>query len=435
MYADPDTIFRSDTFAAFLTRYAIVERLTAAQAPFQHGQVERLHRTVRQQAQRVFESEPTCSAYEAAIEVVQARNELMRVEGVPPAVLVFGKLPKAPPSFAEGDEDFRLLAERLQGSDPLYEVMMLRRVAARTAWVQSEVRDRTSRIMSTRSRPYKGPYYPGQVVLVYRRKRGDAANPGRHGVWLGPGEVIAVESTNDRLVPRIVYVTVHGRLFLCSPDQLRPVSIKAEWVMKKLQKDGLAKQRNFSDMRRARGIDVRNERPSSAELEQAHEVPEGSVVLEDLKSEAEYDPYPQAPPQFLRLRLLAPLDLVPLDPICLSLVYHSPRCLSLRLPESLPTPPGGDVLSGPELAQQPSGGPSGDRGHKRLPEYHEVVEDMSRARAAQGPFVVQSAPVSRETERPTVRTGLESQPRGRSRSPPPREGSYLSQIMIMMVFL
>ncbi|CAE7364703.1 unnamed protein product, partial [Symbiodinium necroappetens] len=174
IYADPDTIFRSETFAAFLTRHAIVERLSAAQAPFQHGQIERLHRTIRQQAQRVFESEPSCSAYEAAVEVVQARNELMRVEGVSPAVLVFGKLPKAPPTFAEGDEDFRLLAERLQGSDPLYEVMMLRRVAARTAWVQSEVRDR------------------------------------RHGVWLGPGEVIAVESTNDRL---------------------------AEWVMQKLQEE------------------------------------------------------------------------------------------------------------------------------------------------------------------------------------------------------
>ena len=55
--------------------------------------------------------------------------------------------------------------------------------------------------------------------------------------------------------------------------------------MKKLQEDGLASQRNFSDMRKARGIDVRNERPSSAELEQEHEVPEGSITLEELKGE------------------------------------------------------------------------------------------------------------------------------------------------------
>ncbi|CAE7766960.1 GIP [Symbiodinium sp. CCMP2592] len=430
IYADPDTIFRSETFAAFLTRHAIVERLSAAQAPFQHGQIERLHRTIRQQAQRVFESEPTCSAYEAAVEVVQARNELMRVEGVSPAVLVFGKLPKAPPTFAEGDEDFRLLAERLQGSDPLYEVMMLRRVAARTAWVQSEVRDRTSRIMTTRSRPYKGPYYPGQVVLVYRRRKGDAANPGRHGVWLGPGEVIAVESTNDRLVPRVVYVTVHGRLFLCSPDQLRPVSVKAEWVMQKLQEEGLAKQRNFSEMRKVRGIDVRNERPSSAELELEYEQPESTVVLGDLQGEAEYDPYPQAPPT-------APGTPVPGTPVPATPRLGPVRSAeqppepvqvpdasstgvpTLAVPEDTPTPPGGE----------PSGGESlvGDRGTKRVSEFHRAVEEMSRDRSVHGPpSTAEVAPLRGTTVPPTVRTGLESEPRPRSRSPPPREGSFLS---------
>ena len=74
---DPDTIFRSETFAQFLTRHAVVERLSAAQAPFQHGQIERLHRTLRQQAQRVFEAERTCSPFEAAVSVIQTRNDLM----------------------------------------------------------------------------------------------------------------------------------------------------------------------------------------------------------------------------------------------------------------------------------------------------------------------------------------------------------------------
>ena len=54
IYTDPDTIFRSEHFAQFLTRNAVLERLSAAQSPWQHGQVERLHRTIRQQAQRVF---------------------------------------------------------------------------------------------------------------------------------------------------------------------------------------------------------------------------------------------------------------------------------------------------------------------------------------------------------------------------------------------
>ena len=155
IFADPDTIFRSEVFAQFLARNAVVERLTAAQSPHQHGQVERLHRTLRQQVQRVFEADRACEPYQAVCEVLRARNELMRVEGVSAAVLVFGKLPKGPPSFVEGSEDYEMLAERLHLEDPLYETLMLRRIAARTAWVQSEVRDRTSRMQASRPRPYK----------------------------------------------------------------------------------------------------------------------------------------------------------------------------------------------------------------------------------------------------------------------------------------
>ena len=62
------------------------------------GQVERFHRTVREQAQKVFESEWRCIPYEAVVHVVQARDELMRVEGVSLAVLICGKLPRAPPN-------------------------------------------------------------------------------------------------------------------------------------------------------------------------------------------------------------------------------------------------------------------------------------------------------------------------------------------------
>ena len=235
IYCDPDTIFRAEHLSQFLTRNAIVKRLSAAQAPYQHGQIERLHRAIRQQSQRVFESEATCSPYEAAKHVVQARNEFMRVEGVSPSVLGFGRLPKAPPSMAEGDEDFRMLSERLHKEDPLHEVAMQRRLAARTAWVQSEVRDRTARMQGARSRPYRGPYYRSQLVLVYRRKKGDAANPGRKGVWLGPGEVVATEASSDRQVPRIIYVTVHGRLFLCVPEQFPPIGLKAQWVRMQLK--------------------------------------------------------------------------------------------------------------------------------------------------------------------------------------------------------
>ena len=447
IYADPDTIFRSEDFASVLTRHAIIERLSAAQAPFQHGQVERLHRTLRAQAQKVFEAEPTCSPYDAVTHVIQARNELMRVEGVSPSVLVFGKLPRAPPSYAEGDEDFQLLAERLQNSDPLYEVMMLRRVAARTAWVQAEVRDRTSRVLASRPRPYKGPYVPGQAVLAYRRRKADAANPGRHGVWLGPGEIVAVESTNDRLVPRIIYVTVHGRLFLCSPDQLRPISIKADWVRQRLKEDGLAQQRSFGDMRKARGIDVRNERPSSAELEQAYEQPLAETPVEDLKEEAEYEPCPQGPPTPLPGtpvpstpvpgtprpptelvqststsvgNSVPPSGLPPEPPLGNSVLPSGlPPAPETVVPVDQPTPPGGEGNSSEVEA-------STKRGSKREAGEHITVEDMAQSRAQTGPSQLPPLPEVTGTVPATVVQGGEPRSRARSRTPPPREGSFLS---------
>ena len=266
VFCDPDTVFRSDTFGQFLTRNSVIQRLSAAQAPYQRGQVECLRRTLRLQVQKVFQEDQSCTPFEAAVAVVQARNDLMRVDGVSPAVLVFGKLPQAPPNFSESDEDYLLLAERLRREDPLCETLMLRRVAARTAWVQSEIRDRTARASATRPRPYKGPYYKGQAVLVYRRRKGDAANPGHKGVWLGPGVVVAVESTSDKLVPRVIYVTVHGKLFLCSPEQLRPISVKAERVRTQLQQSETLKPES-ADLRFSRGTDVRAERPTSAEWE------------------------------------------------------------------------------------------------------------------------------------------------------------------------
>ena len=88
---------------------------------------------------------------------------------------------------------------------------------------------------------------------------------------------------------------MHGRLFLCSPEQLRPISLKADWVRVKLQEAGVAGQQTFQEMKQGRGIDVRNERPSSAELELEHEKPEEDLVLEQLGPEADYEPLPQTP--------------------------------------------------------------------------------------------------------------------------------------------
>ena len=416
VFSDPDTVFRAEEFSRFLSRNSIIQRLSAAQSPWQHGQVERLHRTIRQQSERVFQADRQCSPFEAVVAVLQARNELMRVEGVSPAVLVFGKLPKTPPNFAESDEDYDLLADRLQREDPLYESIMLRRVAARTAWVQSEVRDRTSRALATRPRPYKGPYYKGQAVLVYRRRKGDASNPGHKGVWLGPGEVVAAESTSDKLVPRVVYVTVHGRLFLCSPEQLRPISLKAEWVRSQLPLMG-AEQQSFQEMRTARGTDVRGERPSSAELESLYEEPEPKV--EQLAAESEYEPLPQGPPTPAPgTPVGTPSPGTPRPPVSSA---AQPLLDSNVVPVIPPTPDGGDDFLASLGGDREQAQGTTKRGGKRPAEGSTEFEQLARSRAVphhKGESAQPAPSLAEPSSSTTVLTGAEQVGvRGRSRTP------------------
>ena len=425
LFCDPDTIFRSDEFARFLTRNSVIQRLSAAQSPWQHGQIERLHRTIRQQAERVFQSDRSCSPFEAVVEVIKARNELMRVDGVSPAVLVFGKLPKAPPTMAESDEDLELLSERLHREDPLYESIMLRRVAARTAWVQSETRDRTAKVQATRPRPYKGPYYRGQAVLVYRRRKGDASSPGQKGAWLGPGEIVAVESTSDKLVPRIIYVTVHGKLFLCSPEQLRPISLKAEWVRTQLPLLENAAKPDFQESKTSRGTDIRSERPTSAELEASYDEPEGRVVIESLREEAEYEPRPQAPP--------TPGSSTPVPGTPAGTPRPGVETLEAPVvPVNLAPPEGGDLIPAPPVVPVETAVESTKRGDKR-PHDTSDTDEMSHLRALRGPDQSQSSGnVGTATPATTVLTGAEqvgSRARSRtpsrpSRNPAPRESSF-----------
>ena len=228
--------------------------------------------------------------------------------------------------------------------------------------------------------------------------------------------MVAAESTSDKLVPRVVYVTVHGRLFLCSPEQLRPVSLKAEWVQNQLKSMDMAQQQTFQDMRVARGTDVRAERPTSAELEAAYEEPEAIIRVEELGAEADYEPNPQGPPT------PAPGTPIPGTPTLASRTAAPAVVPSLEVPISLPAPVGGEVEIGAELDTK--------RGGKRSHDEMGEVEAMSRDRAEHGPVTqdsLQSPPPSHAVD--TVRHGSESsgaraRSRTPSRNPPPREGSF-----------
>ena len=99
--------------------------------------------------------------------------------------------------------------------------MHLREDAAR-AFQESHAKDVWRRAISGRNRPLRGPYLPGQLMYLFRRK-GKGQLTTRNGYWKCPGRVIGCESSRGHHVPRVVWVAWNGFLYKCSPEGLRPV--------------------------------------------------------------------------------------------------------------------------------------------------------------------------------------------------------------------
>ena len=77
--------------------------------------------------------------------------------------------------------------------------------------------------LHSRSRPTRGPFYPGDRVFIYRRGRGSKKRAASvAGGWHGPATVIISEPA-DAVSPRIVWCNLHGNLYRCAPEQLRLV--------------------------------------------------------------------------------------------------------------------------------------------------------------------------------------------------------------------
>ena len=107
-------------------------------------------------------------------------------------------------------------------ADPdFYEKVRLREQAA-IAFHEEHARDVWRRAVAGKSRPMKGPYQVGQLVYVFR-KRARGLLSTRHGIWIGPGRVVGLESESGGPVPRIVWVSFNGYLYRCSAEGLRPV--------------------------------------------------------------------------------------------------------------------------------------------------------------------------------------------------------------------
>ena len=234
VYHDNALNFTSVEWTDFMSRWGVLVATTAAQAPWQHGRIEKFIRRLRRKIRacwKSFSRWPTATPSEVIWYSVTCGNELTRTAaGVSPNILVTGAQPK----WFIGDSLEENLDLTIASSDPhgALQENLLKRTMARTSWLRTETLHRMDRAVL--SRPGRARlFHPGQLVQFYREQMHQGGR--RVGVWKGPAVVIALESTSGSIVPRIVYVAYGGRPYLCSPVGVRPAHVDAVMARRTLQ--------------------------------------------------------------------------------------------------------------------------------------------------------------------------------------------------------
>ena len=146
------------------------------------------------------------------------KNQWSKYRGYPPEMLVFGKGSKMVGSVVSDEET----ASHYAALSPTAEVVKFReelaaRDRARRAFVAIDTDQVLRRALTSRSRPTRGQYSPGDWVMLWKR-RGEA-----EGHWEGPMQVIIQEAN------RGVWVTKGTKLYRAAPEHIRPLSAVEEW--------------------------------------------------------------------------------------------------------------------------------------------------------------------------------------------------------------
>ena len=222
IYMDPAHSSMSVDFQSYLAHHQIQLLHCAAEAHHQIGQVEVANRVLRGMAQRLWQTAWNRPPEEIIELCSSVRNDQLRKAGFSPAQWFLGKNPRHAGMLTDLDEQHNMVTQSQFCADPSFAEKVLMREEACRAFIEEHAKDVWRRAVAYRNRPMRGPYVAGQMVYVFRlRGRGQLRS--RHGQWLGPGRIIGVESSSNSPIPRLVWVSLNGYLYRCSPENLRPV--------------------------------------------------------------------------------------------------------------------------------------------------------------------------------------------------------------------
>ena len=213
--------FIGGAFCELLERLGCHSDVTALEAPWQAGVVERHNGVFKDMLRRVVEEKTVRGRHEMVValsEVTLAKNTLTRRSGFSPMQLVLGFNAKLPASVL--DRPFDRAAHDRALQDETFAWRLGVREAARQAWAAADNSDRLRRALLRKGRPLRGPFYRGTLCYFWRQarvstKKAKGTRPAEAGCWHGPCMVICQDTEST------LFVSWRGTLVRVCPEQLR----------------------------------------------------------------------------------------------------------------------------------------------------------------------------------------------------------------------
>ena len=219
LIVDGASSFCSEHFSQQTQGLNIHVKVVAAYAHWQLGKTER-HGEILQEMLRKYDKEhPITNSDEFTTALTlccNAKNALARQRGYTPEILVLGKSRVLPGTNSQDEPDAsHVLAECPSPEGIAFREQLAKRETARKAFITADNNDRIRRAILRKSRPHRGVYKNGDIVMLWKPPIGQQV-----GRWIGPSRVINQEDNH------IVWITHLGKIFRAAPEHIRSLSCR-----------------------------------------------------------------------------------------------------------------------------------------------------------------------------------------------------------------
>ena len=213
---DAASDFNSEDFGMFLQKFGVKSRTCATEGLWQNSRVERHGGILQMILNKMDHEEAIITSYSqlatALAHATMTKNQWSKYRGYPPETLDFGKGSRMTGSVISDEET----ASHHAALNPSAEGIRIRaelacRERARRAFVSIDNYQVLRRALTSRSRPNRGQFLPGDWIMLWKRK-GEA-----EGSWEGPMQVI-IQAAN-----RVIWVTKDTKLCRAAPEHVRPL--------------------------------------------------------------------------------------------------------------------------------------------------------------------------------------------------------------------